>query len=217
MKKLAIFDLDGTLLNTIADLAACCNHTLKQFGFPTHPESSYHAFVGNGINKLIERALPESAREEKLILEMRESFIPYYNTHNKDYTTPYPGIVQLLERLNKDKIKLAIASNKYQEGTEKLVSFYFPHIDFEAVLGQRQGVPIKPDPTIVEEILHITGSLKEETIYIGDSPIDIQTAVNANIEVIGVSWGFRSLEELLPFSPTHTATTTAQIEEIIVR
>ena len=147
MKKIVIFDLDGTLLNTIADLATATNQALQHFGYPTHPIEAYRFFVGNGINKLFERALPEAERTEENVLRIRSQFIPYYNVHNADLSTPYPGIPELLGTLQEKKIHVAVASNKYQSATEKLINHYFPSIHFDAVLGQREGIPIKPDPS----------------------------------------------------------------------
>ena len=151
--KLIIFDLDGTLLNTIADLAHSTNFALSQHGFPTHPIEAYRFFVGNGINKLFERALPEEAREETQIMRIRQAFLPYYDAHNADYTTPYQGISALLNTLQDAGFQLAVASNKYQQATEKLIHTYFPEIRFVAVFGQRDVVPAKPSPHVVHEIL----------------------------------------------------------------
>ncbi|MCC8170528.1 MAG: HAD family hydrolase [Parabacteroides sp.] len=196
MKKLAIFDLDGTLLNTIADLAYSTNHALRCNGFAEHPLADYPFFVGNGINKLFERALPEGERTEANLLKIRQAFLPYYDTHNTDYTVPYPGIPELLAHLQANGVRLAVASNKYQQATEKLISSYFPGIRFTAVLGQREGVAVKPDPAIVYTILETAGVSKEETLYIGDSGVDMQTAANSGITSIGVTWGFRPRREL---------------------
>lgn len=149
MKKIVIFDLDGTLLNTIADLATATNQALQHFGYPTHSIEAYRFFVGNGINKLFERALPETERTEANVLRIRSQFIPYYNVHNADFSTPYPGIPEVLHTLQSHGILLAVASNKYQSATEKLIAHYFPTLRFEKVLGQREGIPVKPDPTIV--------------------------------------------------------------------
>ena len=124
MKKLVIFDLDGTLLNTIADLAQSTNHALQTLGYPTHEESAYNFMVGNGINKLFERALPEGEKTEENILRVRREFIPFYDLHNADKSRPYPGIPQLLEQLQEQGVLLAVASNKYQAATAKLVSQY---------------------------------------------------------------------------------------------
>ena len=125
-KELVIFDLDGTLLNTIADLATATNYALVQCGYPEHPVDAYRNFVGNGIRKLFERALPEEARTVEHIEEMRTYFLSYYTEHNTDHTTYYEGIPELLDSLNRRGIALAVASNKYQEGAEKVVRHYFP-------------------------------------------------------------------------------------------
>lgn len=201
MKKIVIFDLDGTLLNTIADLATATNQALQHFGYPTHPIEAYRFFVGNGINKLFERALPETERSKENVLRIRSQFIPYYNIHNADLSIPYPGIPELLKALQEKKIHLAVASNKYQSATEKLIAHYFPSIHFDVVLGQREGVPIKPDPTIVNEILHITGITTSDALYVGDSGVDMQTALHAGVDGLGVCWGFRPKTELEAHQP----------------
>lgn len=206
MKKLIVFDLDGTLLNTIADLAESTNHALKEFGFPLHEVNEYYYFVGNGINKLFERALPEDARSQENILKIRSSFVPYYDVHNADFSRPYPGIPEMLDNLQKRGFKLAVASNKYQAATEKLIKHYFPEIHFVAVLGQREGVPTKPDPSIVNDCMQRAGiENKDEVLYIGDSNVDMQTALNAQVDAVGVAWGFRPESELKAFSPKYFA------------
>lgn len=202
-KQLAIFDLDGTLLDTVADLANATNQALAKCGYPTHPTEAYYRFVGNGINKLFARALPEEARTEENVQRIRTLFIPYYNEHNADDSHPYPGIVELLTHLQSQGIQLAVASNKYQQATAKLVGHFFPNIRFAAVYGQREGVPIKPDPTIVNDILSETGISRTHTLYIGDSGVDMQTARNASVESVGVTWGFREEEELRTNGATH--------------
>ena len=156
-----IFDLDGTLLNTIADLAHSTNYALEKSGFPTHAIEAYKYFVGNGINKLFERALPEGERTQENIARIRSAFLTYYDAHNADYTAPYPGIPELLSQLQADGMALTVASNKYQRATEKLVRQYFPGIRFAAVFGQREGIPTKPDPTVVRDVLQITGCTAE--------------------------------------------------------
>ena len=201
MKKIVIFDLDGTLLNTIADLATATNQALEHFGFPTHPTDAYRFFVGNGINKLFERALPEGKRTEEQVLRIRSRFLPYYNEHNTDFSTPYPGIPEVLHTLQSHGILLAVASNKYQSATEKLISHYFPTLRFEMVLGQREGIPVKPDPTIVNDILHATDLSATDALYVGDSGVDMQTALQAGVDAVGVTWGFRPRTELEAFHP----------------
>lgn len=203
--KLAIFDLDGTLLDTIADLAAATNFALSQYGLPTHNEEEYKFFVGNGINKMFERALPEDKRNEEYIMKIRSQFVPYYDAHNSDLSRPYPGMVELLNELQKNNIAIGVASNKYQEAAVKLVLQFFPGIDFALILGQREGVPSKPDPTIAYEIIEHTGIAKEETVYIGDSCVDMQTGKNAGVTTVGVSWGFRPKAELESYNPDFIA------------
>ena len=201
MKKLVIFDLDGTLLDTIADLAESANYALKQLGYPTHDAETIRTFVGNGINKLLERALPAHEQTEENIMRMRSHFVPYYDIHNADLSTPYPGIVSLLEDLQAKGILIAVASNKYQEATVKLVKQYFPNIDFVEILGQREGINVKPDPSIVFDILKKADVSKEDVLYVGDSGVDMQTAINAGVDAVGVTWGFRPQAELESFRP----------------
>ena len=201
MKKLVIFDLDGTLLDTIADLAESANYALKQLGYPTHDVETIRTFVGNGINKLLERALPPHEQTEENVMRMRSHFVPYYDVHNADLSSPYPGIVNLLEDLQAKGIQIAVASNKYQAATVKLVKQYFPNIDFVEILGQREGINVKPDPTIVFDILKKAKVSFEETLYVGDSGVDMQTAINAGVDAVGVTWGFRPRAELESFRP----------------
>ena len=194
--RLVIFDLDGTLLNTIGDLAEAANHMLTLRGLPLHDYDTYCTFVGNGILRLVERALPEPLRSPSYVAEARADFLDYYIRHIACKTCPYAGISDLLATLQKRGVRMAVASNKFQAGTEQLVAHYFPEIRFEAVFGQRPEVPLKPDPAVVEEILALTGVAREEVLYVGDSGVDIETAHAAGVRAIGVSWGFRDREEL---------------------
>lgn len=203
MKRLIIFDLDGTLLNTIADLAQSTNYALSTLGHSIHPVEDYNLMVGNGINKLFERALPPGERTEEHVSRVRTLFVPHYDQHNTDASTPYPGIRELLQRSQEAGILLAVASNKYQAATEKLVAHYFPEIRFVAVLGQREGVSVKPDPTIVHDILKMADVPKEEVLYVGDSGVDMQTALNSGVTACGVTWGFRPRAELEAFHPDY--------------
>ena len=201
MKKIAIFDLDGTLLDTIADLAASTNFALARLGYPTHPTDAYRFMVGNGINKLFERALPEGSKTPEEVLRVRTLFLQHYDVHNADLSCPYPGIPQLLEELQQAGVHLAVASNKYISATQKLVAHFFSNVVFDEVLGQREGVPAKPDPTIVGEILQHTGFQADEVLYIGDSGVDMHTALNAGVDACGVTWGFRPRAELEEGAP----------------
>ncbi|MEQ3108524.1 HAD family hydrolase [Bacteroides salyersiae] len=212
MKKLVIFDLDGTLLNTIADLANSTNYALKVLGYPIHEPDKYNFMVGNGINKLFERALPDGEKTEENVLRVRQEFVPYYDQHNADKSRPYPGVTELLETLQTAGMQLAVASNKYQAATEKLIAHYFPNIKFTAVFGQREGIPVKPDPIIVKEILQIAKVQEEETLYAGDSGVDMQTAINAGVTSCGVTWGFRPRTELESFHPDHIVDNAEEIK-----
>ena len=212
MKKLVIFDLDGTLLNTIADLANSTNYALKVLGYPIHEPDKYNFMGGNGINKLFERALPDGEKTEENVLRVRQEFVPYYDQHNADKSRPYPGVTELLETLQTAGMQLAVASNKYQAATEKLIAHYFPNIKFTAVFGQREGIPVKPDPIIVKEILQIAKVQEEETLYVGDSGVDMQTAINAGVTSCGVTWGFRPRTELESFHPDHIVDNAEEIK-----
>ncbi|MCR4664361.1 MAG: HAD family hydrolase [Paludibacteraceae bacterium] len=210
MKQIVIFDLDGTLLNTIADLGAACNHALARCGLPTHAPEDYPRLVGNGINRLIERALPEAyaalGEEERTrqVMRVRQEFVPYYNNHNCDLTHPYEGITDVLEALKKKGIRLAVASNKYHEATLHIVRHFFGNT-FDCVYGEREGIPRKPDPQIVRDILQAAGGqengITQHTLYVGDSPVDIETARRAGVPVAACTWGFASREELTAARP----------------
>jgi len=204
MIRLVVFDLDGTLLNTRDDLGTATNYALSQLGFPTVELPKYNFLVGRGIMNLFKGALPEGHKTEENAIKMKEIFLNYYGEHNCDLTRPYEGIPELLERLTSKGVKIAIASNKYQKGTEDLAAHFFPTTDFLRILGQRDGFPIKPDPEIVGEVLRSAdGITKEETVYIGDSNVDMQTGINAGVRTIGVLWGFRTKEELEAYNPWH--------------
>lgn len=193
MYKLVVFDLDGTLLDTIGDLAFSCNHALERCGFPLHDISEYYGFVGNGIMKLIERALPVESRSDTVLSKMREIFVNHYSANNTVRTKPYDGIPELIHRLQDCGADIAVASNKYQEATEKIVRYFFPDIKFSDILGQRDGIPIKPDPHIIYEIMDNAGVGPTETIYVGDSKVDAATAAQIEgITAVAVTWGFCS-------------------------
>ena len=199
-----IFDLDGTLIYTIDDLGQACNPALAACGFPTHKIEDYPRLVGNGINRLIERALPEEHRNEQTVLRLREFFVPFYDEHNCDLTRPYDGIPELLHTLKAEGHYLAVASNKYQAATEKIVAHFFPGI-FDIVLGERENIPRKPDPQIVYDILSTLNTQLSTTncLYIGDSLVDAQTAKAANLPFVACTWGFCTREQLLTVTPDH--------------
>ncbi len=194
--RLAIFDLDGTLLDTIGDLAEACNHMLAMRGLAPHTRDEYHKMVGNGILKLVERALPEQLRATEYVLAAREDFLAYYVANIDRYTRPYDGIREVLHTLQDEGWTLAVASNKFDSGTKQLVASIFPEVAFKAIYGNREGFPLKPDSALVELIIDECGAERETTTMIGDSGVDMQTAKNGGVRSIGCTWGFRSREEL---------------------
>lgn len=211
-----IFDLDGTLINTIDDLGQACNHALAACGFPRHKIEDYPRLVGNGINKLIERALPEEERNEETVLRAREYFVPYYDEHNCDLTRPYDGILALLHTLKEQGHQLAVASNKYQAATEKIVAQLFPTI-FDVVLGEREHIARKPDPQIVYDI-HSALNTKLSTqncLYVGDSLVDANTARAAGCTLVLCTWGFEKEEQLSAFKPDYLVAHPKEILEIV--
>ena len=211
--KLVLWDLDGTLINTIEDLGAAVNHALQKRSLPLHGLQEYTKMVGHGVRNLVTQALPASLQaDETLIDSVLADFRAYYCAHIDDYTRPYPGIPELLTRLQARGIKMAVASNKFQEGTEQLVGKFFPDIDFVAVLGNRPGYPLKPSPEIVQDVLSRAGLAPEEAIMVGDSPTDMQTAANGGIEAIAVTWGYRSAAQL---SGNRTVNSLEELQEAL--
>ena len=196
MIKLVIFDLDGTLLNSLEDLADSCNYLLQKYGFPVHPLDSYRYFVGDGIHKLVERVLPEEKRQQDFVEQFFQEMVAYYDIHKADKTMPYFGIVETLETLQQQGTMLAVASNKVNKAMMPLMEHYFPTIKFTAVLGQREGVPVKPHPQIVYDILKIAKVRPEEALYVGDTDVDMDTAHRAGLKAVGALWGYRDRQEL---------------------
>ena len=195
--KLVIFDLDGTLINSIGGLSAACNAALETNGFPTHSDADYCQMVGNGIGKLVERAMPEHMRTEENIHNIKNEFLQFYTNNISLNTSPYSGVTQLLSDLERLGVILAVASNKFHSGTVELVKTFFGDNHFIAVSGNIEGTPLKPHPQIVEDIITKSGVLKSEVLYVGDSDVDIETARNAGVTSVGVSWGLRGREELI--------------------
>ena len=204
-----IFDLDGTLLYTVPDIAAATNQALAACGYPVHSEEEIASYIGNGINK-------EEARSQEEVLRIRSLFLPYYGEHCADMTRPFEGIPELLSDICRQGIKVAVASNKYHPATVRLMRHFFPEIPFCAVFGEREGVPRKPEPVIVRDILREAGiHCPEEVLYIGDSGVDMQTAANAGLEAVAVTWGCRTREELASYSPAHIVDRPSQIADIL--
>jgi phosphoglycolate phosphatase len=215
MTKLVIFDLDGTLLDTIEDLANSVNYALEQYNFPTHPVEAYRFFIGNGVNKLLERALPEDKRNADFVSMLKVYFIRHYFAHSEELTKPYPGISELVSKLYNEGYQLGVASNKVHDATVELVNRFFPDVKFTAIFGQRDGYPVKPAPGILEEIVELAGVEKSEVMYVGDSGVDVATAYNAKVPFAGVLWGFRPRKELEEVGATRFAETTQELYRII--
>lgn len=214
-KKLVIFDLDGTLLNTIGDLAACCNHMLRQRGLEEHSYEEYCHFVGNGVTRLVERALPESLRTTDYIAAARKDFVEYYYDNIDNYSVAYDGVHELLQRCVDAGATLAVASNKFHSGTNRLIEKFFGDIEFAAIYGNRDGFPLKPDRAIIDLIMEQCGATADNTYMVGDSGIDIQTARAAGVHAIGVSWGFRERQELVESGAEYIADNTEELFDAI--
>lgn len=194
--QLVIFDLDGTLLDTLDDLSAAVNHAMQQRGFPSHSRDEYMKMVGHGARNLMSQALPmEHKDNEALIDAALTDFRAYYNAHIDVYTKPFPGMQELIAKLHQAGVMLAVASNKFQEGTEHLIKEFFPEIPFVAVLGNRQGFPLKPDPEVAGEVLRKAGLSKDQAVMVGDSDTDMETAANGGIQAIAVNWGYRDMSD----------------------
>ena len=195
--KLVLFDLDGTLLDTLDDLSEAVNYALKQRNLPGHSRDEYMKMVGHGIRNLVKQALPEEKQaDDPLIDTALADFKAYYTANIDVHTRPYPGMQTLIQRLNDAGTKLAVTSNKFQEGAEYLINKFFPKIPFVAVLGNRPGFPLKPDPEIVGEVLRRSGVRPEDAVLVGDSPTDMRTAANGGIAAIAVTWGYRPMRDL---------------------
>ena len=193
--RLVIFDLDGTLLDTIDDLGTAVNHAMQLRGFPLHNREEYMRMVGHGAHNLIRQALPDGHKDDDMVEAAYNDFRAYYTAHIDVHTKPFPGIHELMTTLHQAGMLLAVASNKFQEGTEHLIKEFFHEIPFEAVLGGRPNFPLKPDPEIINEVLRKAGVEKENAVMIGDSPTDMETAANGGVRGIAVNWGYRDMRE----------------------
>ena len=191
---LLIFDLDGTILYTLEDLTDAVNHGLMEYHLPVRSISEVKSFVGDGIRKLIERAVSEESQDK--VDDVHKAFTEYYSVHLADKTKPYDGIVETLKSLKAEKYKLAVVSNKADYGVKELCEQYFAGL-FDIAIGEREGIRRKPWPDAVDEVLRSMNISKASALYIGDSEVDIKTAENAGVDCISVSWGFRARDFLL--------------------
>ncbi|MBE6935286.1 MAG: HAD family hydrolase [Ruminococcaceae bacterium] len=212
-KRCAIFDLDGTLLDTVDDLANAVNTALLENGFPTHPREKYFYFVGKGARNLIRRALPEGV-DDATYEAVYQRYTAYYEENWNVCTKPYPGIPELIARLLADGIRMAVVSNKPDDRTKAAIFHYFPDT-FDVVFGGRDNVPLKPSPAAVQEALSLLDCTAEEAVYIGDTSVDIETGKNAGIFTVGVLWGFRGAEELTAAGADILCATAGELYDLI--
>lgn len=215
MVQAVIFDLDGTLLNSITDIAESMNEVLEKYNFPTHSIEAYKQIIGRGIDNLVIDSLPNSVTQqqyEKYFTEMRE----VYGKRWMLKTRPYSGINEMLGNLKKNKIKTAVLSNKPQKYTELAVNELLSNHKFDLVFGARENIPIKPHPQAANEILENLAVKPENALFVGDTSIDMKTAENAGIKSVGVSWGFRKIEELKNAGAKYIILKPEELSEFIV-
>lgn len=215
MYRTVIFDLDGTLLDTISDLAAAANYVCRENDWPEYTVAEVESMVGNGIPKLVERFSPENARSPLMLANTLHQFNRYYGAHNMESTHPYPGIPELLRELHDRGLQMAVCSNKADEFSRVIVEHYYPGV-FDLVRGNLNGMPVKPNPAAAREILRKLDAVPASSVMVGDSSVDIQTGHNAGIRSCGVTWGFRSRESLAEAGADALADTPEELEKILM-
>lgn len=215
MYQAVIFDLDGTLLNTIDDLANAGNFVCQQNHWPPHSIEEYKLFVGNGIPKLVERFSPADQRTPERLAKTLEQFREYYALHKEDSTAPYEGIISLLAELSQKGIILGVLTNKEDIFAKQIIARYFDASVFQLVQGALPHIPPKPDPTALLTMTHHTAFERKNILFVGDSNVDILTAKNAGIDCCGVLWGFRSKEELQQAGATYLIQTPQELTSLI--
>lgn len=215
MYKAVIFDLDGTLLDTLEDLANACNYALRECGLEVHEVNKYKRFVGDGRYKLIERIISKEEYTNEIFSKVLKLYDDYYLEHMVDETKPYEGIYELLDEIMENGIKIAVVSNKPHEFTTEMVKNYFNN-KIDIAFGQRPNYAVKPNPESIFEVIKEFGLAKEDCIYVGDSNVDMQTAKNASVKSIGVSWGFRGREELEEAGADIVVDTVKELREAIL-
>lgn len=216
MIKMAAFDLDGTLVNSLTDLALCVNAALRTEGLPEHPIERYKKFVGNGRDMLVRRAMGSAAEDIGLFNSVMEIYNREYKLHCNDNTTSYDGCADLLQELREHGIKTAVLSNKPDEFVEDILGRLYPNHSFDEAWGQKPEYPCKPDGAALNAILRLHGVEPQECVYIGDSNVDVYTSQNAGVKFAGVSWGFRGGEELFAAGAPFVADTARELLEYIL-
>ena len=214
MIKAVLFDLDGTLANSLQDLADGVNHALKLHGYPTPETEAFKMFVGDGIPKMIERALPEDQRNADTINLLKGEFLKFYSVHYADNTASYEGVKELITELKKRELIIAVVTNKAQEMADIVVSKLYGDT-FKFVFGQRDGVPAKPDPTLTLLAMKDLGVEPDECIFLGDSGVDILTGLNSGALPVGELWGFRGEAELRENGAAHIITKPLELLDIL--
>ena len=215
MYQPVIFDLDGTLLDTLEDLADAGNWVCRRNGWPEHSLEEFRAMVGHGIPNLVERFSPEGCRSPLLMVNTLAQFSQYYGAHNMDKTLPYAGMEELAAELKKRGVQMAVYSNKADDFSRQIVEHFFPGV-FSLVRGKVRGVPVKPDPTGVRQVLAELNADPAATLFVGDSSVDMETAHNAGLPACGVTWGFRSRESLEAAGAEFLADTPEQLAAVIL-
>ena len=211
--KTVLFDMDGTLLDSLSDMHDAVNHILAENGWAARSREEIRAFVGNGARKLMERAIPETLAAQRFEAVLAD-YKDWYQAHNCVKTQPYPGISHVLAELEARGVKTAVVSNKPDATTKALAEKFFPGMP---ALGQRDGVDPKPSPALVAQALSALGVRPENAVYVGDSEVDVATARNAGLPLIAVSWGFRGREKLEIAGAEHIADTAPQLLEMLCK
>jgi phosphoglycolate phosphatase len=215
--KAVIFDLDGTLLDTIEDIAESMNQALSQFNKPSFSIEEYKIFVGRGVDNLVREVLGSEANDETLFMHVKKQYLANYLILQNNHTKPYAGINTLLEDLRQAHIHVCVLSNKPNVDTNKVIEHFFPGYPFFAVVGHKPEYPVKPDPTSAKWIISTLNVENEAILYVGDTGTDMETAVNANLTPVGVLWGFRQKEELLKGGALYIITHPSELIKIIER
>lgn len=216
MKKALIFDLDGTILDTLDDLADALNYALQTHGYPRRTVEEVRRMVGNGIGNLVSRGIQEGREPQSdgEVQEVLKTFKGYYADHCRDKTKPYDGVLEALDQLKKAGYALALVSNKADFAVQELRGVFFPGV-FDYVTGERSGVARKPAPEMVHNARAALGVVPEECVYIGDSEVDVATARNAGVDMVAVTWGFRTKEDLLAAGARRFADTPRELEQLL--